>query len=80
MNTAPGSIAPADRRVGIVGTGNMGGGMATNLLARGWQVQVHDLDHIRVETLRNRGAVACADAAAAAANVSMRRRCGCQAI
>ena len=69
MNTAPGSIAPVDRRVGIVGTGNMGGGMATNLLARGWQVQVHDLDRIRVETLRNRGAVACADAAAAAANV-----------
>ena len=69
MNTAPGSIAPADRRVGIVGTGNMGGGMATNLLARGWQVQVHDLDRIRVETLRNRGAVACADAAAAAADV-----------
>lgn len=68
MNTAPGSIAPADRRVGIVGTGNMGGGMATNLLARGWQVQVHDLDRIRVETLRNRGAVACADAAEAAAD------------
>jgi 3-hydroxyisobutyrate dehydrogenase len=62
-------IAIADCRVGIVGTGNMGGGMATNLLARGWQVQVHDLDRIRVETLQNRGAIACADAAAAAADV-----------
>jgi 3-hydroxyisobutyrate dehydrogenase len=69
MNTAPGSIAATGRRVGIVGTGNMGGGMATNLLARGWQVQVHDLDRIRVENLRKRGAIACAGAAAASADV-----------
>ncbi len=69
MNTALSPIAPDRRRVGIVGTGNMGGGMASNLLARGWQVQVHDLDLTKVETLRQRGAIACADAAGAAANV-----------
>lgn len=30
--------------VGIVGAGNMGGGMAANLLGRGWRVHVHDID------------------------------------
>jgi 3-hydroxyisobutyrate dehydrogenase len=69
MNTALSPIASDSRRVGIVGTGNMGGGMASNLLTRGWQVQVHDLDPAKVDTLRHRGAIVCADAAAAAANV-----------
>ena len=69
MNTALSPIAPHSRRVGIVGTGNMGGGMASNLLARGWQVQVHDLDRTKMEALGHRGAMACADAAAAAAGV-----------
>ncbi len=69
MNTALSPIAPDSRRVGIVGIGNMGGGMASNLLARGWQVQVHDLDLTKVESLRHRGVMGCADAAAAAANV-----------
>jgi L-threonate 2-dehydrogenase len=30
--------------VGIIGVGNMGGGMAANLLARGWRVHVTDID------------------------------------
>jgi 3-hydroxyisobutyrate dehydrogenase len=69
MNTALSPIASDSRRVGIVGIGNMGGGMALNLLARGWQVQVHDLDLTKVDALRHRGAMGCAAAAAAAANV-----------
>ena len=62
-------VAPDSRRIGIVGIGNMGGAMASNLLARGWQVQVHDLDRTKVEALQHRGAIPCADAAAAATNV-----------
>jgi L-threonate 2-dehydrogenase len=41
----------------IVGVGNMGGGMARNLLARGYQVHVHDLDAVKVAFLEEKGAV-----------------------
>ena len=34
----------------IVGVGNMGGGMAANLLAKGWNVLVDDID---AEKLKN---------------------------
>jgi 3-hydroxyisobutyrate dehydrogenase len=54
------------RTVGIVGVGNMGGGMAARLLEQGWQVRVHDTDRAKVEALRALGAVACSDAADAA--------------
>ena len=56
--------------VGIVGVGNMGGGMAANLLDKGWAVQVCDIDGARVSALQAQGALACArpvDAAAGAA-------------
>lgn len=33
----------------IVGVGNMGGGMAANLLAKGWNVLVSDTDAEKVE-------------------------------
>jgi L-threonate 2-dehydrogenase len=36
------------KTVSIIGVGNMGGGMALNLLARGWRVQVHDIDAEKV--------------------------------
>jgi putative dehydrogenase len=49
--------------VGIVGVGNMGGGMAANLLARGWTVRVHDIDRSKADALAMLGAVACTDAA-----------------
>ena len=52
--------------VGIVGVGNMGGGMAANLLGQGWSVRVHDVDRAKVHALQALGAVACADAAEAA--------------
>jgi L-threonate 2-dehydrogenase len=42
--------------VGIVGVGNMGGGMAGNLLARGWPVHVHDLDAAKTDVLETFGA------------------------
>ena len=32
----------------IIGIGHMGGGIATNLLTRGYHVQVHDLDASKV--------------------------------
>ncbi len=54
--------------VGIVGVGNMGGGMAANLLDKGWTVQVCDIDAARVQALASRGALGCARPVDAAAN------------
>ena len=45
-------------QVGIVGVGNMGGGMARNLLARGWPVHICDLDADKTRVLEEKGAVA----------------------
>jgi 3-hydroxyisobutyrate dehydrogenase len=47
----------------------MGGGMALNLLARGWHVQIHDIDREKLDALAAHGAIMCTDAAGAAANV-----------
>ena len=41
----------------IVGVGNMGGGMAANLLSRGWAVAVSDIDSKKVEKWVSKGAV-----------------------
>jgi 3-hydroxyisobutyrate dehydrogenase len=54
------------RTVGIVGVGNMGGGMAAHLLAQGWTVQAHDIVPEKVDAVASLGAVACADASQAA--------------
>ncbi len=42
--------------VGVVGVGNMGGGIAANLLARGWPVHVHDLDAGKIRNMEVFGA------------------------
>ncbi|MSP04857.1 MAG: NAD(P)-dependent oxidoreductase [Acetobacteraceae bacterium] len=42
--------------VGFVGLGNMGGGMARNLLRAGFPVVVHDLDPRKVQALTEHGA------------------------
>ena len=42
----------------IVGVGNMGGGMAANLLAKGWNVLVDDVDAEKVEKWVSKGALA----------------------
>ena len=42
----------------IVGVGNMGGGMAANLLAKGWNVLVSDIDTEKVEKWVSNGALA----------------------
>jgi 3-hydroxyisobutyrate dehydrogenase len=57
------------RTVGIVGVGNMGGGMAAHLLAQGWTVKVHDIAREKVDSLVALGAVACANSAQAAGDV-----------
>lgn len=54
--------APAPGVVGIVGVGNMGGGMARNLLARGWAVQVCDLVPEKCRALESFGALPRANA------------------
>lgn len=43
--------------VGIVGVGNMGGGMARRLLALGWPVEVHDIRPSAMEILKPFGAI-----------------------
>jgi putative dehydrogenase len=57
------------RTVGIVGVGNMGGGMAAHLLDDGWTVRVHDIDRTKVDALEALGAIACASAAEVAVDV-----------
>jgi putative dehydrogenase len=70
MTAVPAALAPRDdRRVGIVGVGNMGGAMARRLLACGWQVRVHDIDRTRTQALAAAGAITCTGAAAAADGV-----------
>jgi len=49
----------------------MGGGMARNLLVRGFRVTVHDIERTKVDDLAQAGAVACTDAAAAASATSV---------
>ena len=41
----------------IVGVGNMGGGMAANLLSKGWQVMVSDIDAQKVDYWVSKGAL-----------------------
>ncbi|WP_338050727.1 NAD(P)-dependent oxidoreductase [Ramlibacter algicola] len=52
--------------MGIVGVGNMGGGMAGRLLSLGWAVQACDLVEAKVQALVAAGAQAAASPAAAA--------------
>jgi len=58
------------QQVGIVGVGNMGGAMASRLLALGWPVRACDLVAERVQALVAQGARAAADPAAAASGAS----------
>ena len=52
-------MSESDHRapVGIIGVGNMGGGMAANLLAQGWPVHVRDLDSVKEQNFKQIGAV-----------------------
>jgi 3-hydroxyisobutyrate dehydrogenase len=44
------------KSIGIIGVGNMGGGMARRLLGLGWNVHVRDIDASKTEALRALGA------------------------
>jgi len=44
------------RAIGVIGVGNMGGAMAANLLARAWNVHVHDIELSRTQALASSGA------------------------
>jgi 3-hydroxyisobutyrate dehydrogenase len=57
------------KKVGIVGVGNMGGGIAAHLLDQGWQVQVHDIDAAKARLFEAKGAAARTSAAQAATEV-----------
>jgi L-threonate 2-dehydrogenase len=46
------------KTVSIIGAGNMGGGMALNLLSRGYTVYVRDVDAAKEASLQKNGAVA----------------------
>lgn len=49
-------------RVGVIGLGNIGGAIATNLIADGHDVSVFDVDAPRCEAFSQRGAQACTSA------------------
>ena len=57
--------------IGYIGLGNMGMPMARNLLRAGYPVVVHDIDHSRVRTLVDEGAVAAGDPAAMASQAAV---------
>ena len=48
-------------QVSIVGVGNMGGGMARNLLSKGWPVAVYDLDDAKIQNLKSFSTLALID-------------------
>ncbi|MGH8848091.1 MAG: NAD(P)-dependent oxidoreductase [Polaromonas sp.] len=56
----------AQKTVTLIGVGNMGGGMAANLLGRGWAVQVCDIDPVKVAAMARIGAAVLATPAQAA--------------
>jgi len=43
--------ASNSRSLTLIGAGNMGGGMAANLLGQGWRVEVRDIDPAKVADL-----------------------------
>ena len=47
-----------DRKIGYVGLGNMGGGMASHLVASGYDVTVYDVRPEAVQALVDKGATA----------------------
>ena len=59
-------MSEEQRRVGVIGAGNIGGAIAANLLADGHRVTVHDLDAARTARLAGLGAAVVASAAAVA--------------
>ena len=59
-----------DKSVGIVGVGVMGGGMARNLLAKGFPLVAHDIDAKALDDIVNRGAVRAASAREVAEHAS----------
>src|SRR5437763_9006862 len=64
-------MARNGRRLGVIGAGNIGGAIATNLLADGHTVVVHDTDPARVAALARVGAVAAESPAAVAARTEI---------
>lgn len=54
------------KTVGIVGIGDMGMGMAKNLLKEGYTVRGFDIDPVRLENFAKEGGVACANCAGVA--------------
>ena len=55
-------------KVGFIGTGNMGGPMAANILAAGNEVRVYDTNPSATTTLEEAGAVRCEDLLSLASN------------
>ena len=57
--------------VGIAGVGNMGGGMAANLLAHGWPVHICDIEASKTQLLAQQGAMVHAQPSGMVAHVSL---------
>ncbi len=54
--------------IAIIGVGNMGAGMARNLLSKGWPVHIYDIDVKKMQSLASFGAIAHVSSAQAAIN------------
>ncbi|MEM7091950.1 MAG: NAD(P)-dependent oxidoreductase [Actinomycetota bacterium] len=61
----------SDLRLAVIGLGNIGGGVASNLVAAGHHVTVADLDATKVESLVAQGAGAASSASDAVANADV---------
>jgi 3-hydroxyisobutyrate dehydrogenase-like beta-hydroxyacid dehydrogenase len=59
------------RTVGLIGLGNAGKPIAARLLAKGYRLQVYDLDHAATDLLAHQGAVKTASAREAAAEITL---------
>lgn len=74
QETAPapgGAEAPPATRIGVIGLGVMGGGMASRLLDQGHRIVVHNRTPARAEPFAARGAKVADSAAALAADVDV---------
>lgn len=50
------------KRVGVIGLGNMGSGIAKNLIANGFSTSGHDIDSARLTAFADMGGIACKNA------------------
>lgn len=69
--TAPASDSKNTMHIGLIGLGNIGGNMATNLLKQGFTLSVYDLQTTKASTLTAAGALWCDSVPEVASNADV---------